>query len=1008
MAVEMEFCLLGPMAVRTGGVLVPVARGNQRAVLAALLLKANEPVRVDDLAEILWGASPPPSVRPTVQNYVKRLRHAFGEDGQDRIRTVPHGYLIEVNFDEFDVSRFAALTAQARSAAKEGSWEQASARAGSALSLWRGKPLVDVESEALAQKEVPRLVEIRLQALETRLDAELHLGGHADVIPELHHLTDAYPTHENLHALLMLALYRCGRQAEALDVYRHLRRVLVEELGAEPGEEIRDLHHRILTGDPALAVPAPRPAPTGHVVLVPRELPAAVPHFTGRDDELSALTDLVGTTTQGTVVISAIGGTAGVGKTALALHWAHQAAESFPDGQLYVNLRGYDLEQPVLAADALAGFLRALGVPGTDIPAAIDERAARYRSLLAGRRMLVVLDNAGSAEQVRSLLPGMPGCMAVVTSRDSLAGLVAREGAQRLDLDLLPLPDAVSLLRTLIGARVDADPAAAEELAARCARLPLALRVAAELAAARPAVSLADLVNEMADTRQRLDSLNASGDSRTRVRAVFSWSYRHLDADAARVFRLAGLHPGSDFDRYAVAALADSAIERADHVLGLLARANLIHSAGQERYGMHDLLRAYARELAIGHDEEDERRAALTRLFDHYVYVTSAAMDTLYPSERHRRPRTPALVTPTPRFTDTATARNWLDAERANLVAVAVHGWPRHATTLASTVYRYFEFGGYFAEAMSIFTHARTAARAIGDRAAEGTALISLGLVSWWYGQGQQAAVRFTEALALFKAAGDATGEARALANLGTIDGIEGRIQEAAGHFGQALAIFRRIGDKTGEARALDNLGTTDMERGRLREAAEHHRQALAIFRDTGDKTGEAYELSKLGIIERRSCRPAAAVGYLEQALVVFREDDNRAGQAYALTALGDVDLLEGRHQEALTHHQQSLALCRQIGNRYNESSSLNGLGEVLLATGRSEQARARFAAAASLASQIGQMLELARAHNGLAGVCRSAGDLSQARVHWNEALALYTSQGAPEADEVRAQLGHE
>jgi DNA-binding SARP family transcriptional activator/Flp pilus assembly protein TadD len=1005
MAVEMEFFLLGPLVVRCGAVAIPVPRGKQRAVLAALLLSANKPVHVADLAETLWGAEPPRSARATVQNYVKRLRCAFGDDGRDRIRTMPHGYLIEVGAGELDVFRFEALTAAARSAAREGAWARAAERARSALSLWRGEPLGDVESEALARQEVPRLAGLRLQALETRLDAELHLGGHADVIPELQHLAGAYPLHENLHALLMLALYRCGRQAEAQAVYQHVRHVLTEDLGLEPGQEIRELHQRILTADPALAVSVFQPAPAARAVVVPHELPAAVPHFTGRDSELLALTELAGIATPGTVVISAISGTAGVGKTALALHWAHQVADTFPNGQLYVNLRGYDPEQPVPPADALAGFLRALGVSGPDIPPEIDERAAKYRSLLAGRQTLVVLDNAGSAEQVRPLLPGSPGCVAVVTSRDSLAGLVARDGAQRLDLDLLPLPDAVNLLRALIGARVDADPAAAAELAARCARLPLALRVAAELAAARPAVCLADLVSEMADTRQRLDRLDASGDSRTRVRAVFSWSYRNLGADAARAFRLAGLHPGPGFDRYAIAALTDTAVEHADRELGLLARTHLIHPSGADRYDLHDLLRSYARELAAGYDSEGERRAALTRLFDYYLYVASAAMDTLFPAERHRRPQIPAPATPTPCFTSTATARAWLDAERANLVAVAVHGQPGHATRLAATTYRYLEDGGYFPEAMSIFTHARTAARTTGDRAAEGTALISLGLVSWWYGHGQEAADRFTQALALFDAAGDLTGEGRALANLGLVHGIEGRLPEAAGYFGQALAIFRRIGDRTGEARALDNLGSINFEQGRFQDAAGHHRQALAIFRNVGDKTGEAYVLSKLGIIERRSGRPREAVAYLEQALVVFRDLGNRAGQAYALTALGDVALLEGRHQEASAHHQQSLTLCRQIGNRTNESAPLNGLGEVLLAIGRPEEARAQFAAAVSLAAQVGEVRELARAHSGLASVYHATGDLGRARGRWQEALALYTAAGAAEAGEISDTL---
>jgi DNA-binding SARP family transcriptional activator/Tfp pilus assembly protein PilF len=1029
----MRFSLLGPLVVvDSAGGRVAIAGPRLRVLLAVLLLHANVPVPTDELAEMVWDGSPPSAAISTLRSYVGRLRSAV-DPVAARIAASDPGYLIRVEQAELDTLEFEALCRDTRVGLRAGEWADASAVAVRALGLWRAAPLLDVPAERLRGEFVPRLERLRLQVLEDRIDAGLRLGHHQELIPELLDAAARYPLQERFQAQLMLALASTGRRAHALDVYQQARRVLVDELGIEPGPELRDIHRQILAGDAAqltsgadgiqpgeaagragtgaltgFAGALARPAGNSLEPVIPRELPAPVAHFAGRAAELAELTALLdqyaGQTT-GALVISAIGGTAGVGKTALALYWAHQVTDSFPDGQLYVNLRGYEPEQPVPAADVLARFLRALGVLSTDIPAEIDERAAKYRSLLAGRRMLVVLDNAGSAEQVRSLLPGSSGCVAVVTSRDSLAGLVAREGARRLDLDLLPLPDAVNLLRALIGARVDADLAATAALAAQCARLPLALRVAAELAVARPAVCLADLVNEMADTRKRLETLDASGDSRTRMRAVFSWSYRHLGADAARAFRLAGLHPGADFDRYAIAALADTAVEHADYVLGLLARANLIHSLGPERYGMHDLLRAYARELAIGCDGEGERHATLTRLFDYYLYVTSAAMDTLFPAEHHRRPQIPVTATPTPRFTSTAAARTWLDAERANLVAVAVHGWPGHATGLAATVYRYLEAGGYFPEAIRILSRARTAARTIGDPAAEGTALISLGLVSWWYGQEKQAAARFTEALALFTAAGDATGEARALANLGTVDGTAGRLQEAAGHFGQALAIFRRIGDKTGEARALDNLGTTEMERGRLREAAGHHRQALAIFRNTGDKTGEAYELSKLGIIERRLCRPGQAVGYLEQALVVFREDDNRAGQAYALTALGDVDLLEGRHQQASADHQQSLALCRQIGNRYNESAPLNGLGEVFLATGRPEEARAQFAAAASLAAQVGDARELARAHSGLASVCHTASDLGGARDHWKKALALHTAAGAAEADEISDAL---
>ena len=426
-------------------------------------------------------------------------------------------------------------------------------------------------------------------------------------------------------------------------------------------------------------------------------------------------------------MIAVIAGTAGVGKTALALHWAHQVSARFPDGQLYVNLRGYDPARPVAATDALAGFLRALGVGGQDIPAGQDERAARYRSLLADTRMLVILDNAASEEHVRPLLPGTPGCAVVVTSRDSLAGLVARDGAHRLDLDLLPLNNAVGLLRELVGERADADPHAVAALAAQCCRLPLALRVAAELTAARRDAPLAALVDELANQHQRLDLFDAGRDPHTALRTVLSWSYRHLDVRTARAYRLAALHPGSDLDPYAVAALTDASLEQGRSFVEVLARAHLIHRARAGRYGMHGLLRAYARELAAAHDGAGQQHAALTRLFDHYLYTAAAAMNTLHPAGRDSRPRIPPPATPVPPVTDPPAALAWLDAERDTLVAVSAHtaghGWPSHATRLSATLFRHLDAGSRYPEAITIHTHARDAARRTGDRAAEATAL---------------------------------------------------------------------------------------------------------------------------------------------------------------------------------------------------------------------------------------------------------------------------------------------
>jgi DNA-binding SARP family transcriptional activator len=620
----MEFFLLGSLLVCPAAKAeVRVPPGKQRVLLAVLLLHSNHVVSADVLVEALWGSEPPPSARAAMRNYVKRLRKVLDDPGHDLIRSVPGGYLIRVPAGDLDVTRFEELERAGQEAAAAGDWDHAADLLRAALSLWRGEALEDARSEWLAARELPRLAELRLRALETRIDLDVRLGRRAEAIAELWRLTNLHPLRERLYRLLMLALCQDGRYAEALAVYQSARRVLITELGTEPGPDLRRLHQRILTSDPALAGPGPRHATPASVTLSgarggslpPRQLPPTARHFSGRSAELVALRRITDEPAgAGWPAIIAVTGAAGVGKTALALRWAHEVAFRFPDGQLHADLRGYDPGSPVPPAEVLARFLRSLGVPGAEIPADQTERAARFRSLLTGQRVLVVLDNARSAEHVRPLLPATPGCAVVVTSRDSLAGLVVRDGAQRLDLDLLPLTDAVHLLRSLIGGRVDADPAAAQTLAVECARLPLALCAAAELAAACPAAPLAELVRQLGDRHQRLDLLDGGGDPRTALRAVFSWSYQHLDSDSARALRLLGLHPGIDIEPHAGAALMGTTVAQARRLLSVLARAHLIRPVGPARYAMNDLLRVYAAELAVGCDSgRQEATAASAR-----------------------------------------------------------------------------------------------------------------------------------------------------------------------------------------------------------------------------------------------------------------------------------------------------------------------------------------------------------------------------------------------------------
>ena len=1008
----MWFGVLGSLLVRDGNSAISVPAGRQRVLLAALLVRAGAVVSADALVEVMWDGAPPDGAETTLRSYVMRLRRALGPAAGARVVTRYPGYLIEAGDEEVDLLRFRRLYREGGGAARASDWVRAWTVLTEALELWRAEPLADVRSEVLRRDEVPGLEELRLQAVEWRVDAGLQLGRHAELVAELQSLVVQEPLRERFAGQLMLVLVRCGRRAEALEAYQSAREVLVQELGTEPGAGLQELHQRILAADPALAAPEPtarageRPAAT-----VPRELPGPVAGFVGRAGELAALTALLDRSAgqaPAAIVISAIGGTAGVGKTALAVQWAHQAADRFPDGQLYVNLRGYDPDRPMPAADALAGFLRALGVGGQEIPPEEEERAAKYRSLLAGRRMLIVLDNARWVEQVRPLLPGSSACAVVVTSRDSLAGLVARHGATRLELDLLPPVEAVRLLRELIGAKVRDNPGAAATLAGQCCRLPLALRVAAELAAARPDVPLADLVAELADQQRRLDLLQAGGDPRTALRAVFSWSYRNLDADAARAFRLAGLHPGPDFEAYATAALTGTGLEEVRRVLDALTRAHLIQPTRPGRYGMHDLLRAYARELAAG-DGQEEQNVTLTRLFDHYLHTASVAMDTLRPADRHRRPRIPPAVTPIPPVTGPTAARAWLDAERAALVAVTVHaaghGWPTHATRLAATLWHYLDAAGHYPEAVTIHTHARAAARRAGDPAAEATALNCLGVVHWRQSRYQQAADYLRQALALFEQAADRTGQARALGNLGNIGHHHSCYQDTVNLHRQALSIFRETGDLAGEATALNGLGESEERQGRYALAARHHRQALAIAVETGDRSVEGGALVGLGAVALRQARYRQAADYLRRALALCREGGYRDGEAETLARTGDVRLRQDHPDEATRHLQQALAIYREIGNRSGEADALNSLGEVFLAAGQPGHARSEYATALRLAAETRDKYQQARAYHGLGEACHADGDPSGARRHWQEALALFTDLGTPEADQVRAQL---
>jgi DNA-binding SARP family transcriptional activator len=900
----MAFGLLGPMTVYHRGVPVPIPRGKQRVLLAALLLNAGRTLSVDELNETLWGAAPPASAKATLQNYVKRLRASLDDTGHRRIGLVPPGYLIRVEPGELDVHSFESLLDAGRNAVRAGAWEQAASQFHDALALWRGEALDGVGSSVLELREVPRLTEMRMQATEARIEADLHLGRHADVTAELRKLADAHPLRERLHALLMLALYRDGRQGDALAAYQAVRRILLDELGTEPGTELRGLHQRILAQDDTLAAPeppsapasalAPASVPAGPAKLVPRQLPAATWHFTGRAEELKALTGLLDMAegNQKATFIGAVSGMPGIGKTALALHWAHMIADRFPDGQLYVNLRGYDpLGVPAEPGAVIRGFLSAFQVPAEAVPAEIESQAALYRSVLAGRRILIVLDNAHDADQVRPLLPGTPGCLVLVTSRQQLTSLIVTEGAHALTLDLLTVPEARELLAVRLGAgRIGVEQTAADELITLCGRLPLALAITAARAVARPVSRLAALAGELHEERHRLDALD-TGEPSASLRMVFSWSFESLSTPAARMFGLLGVHPGPDISACAAASLAAVSPHLARQALTELTRAHLLAEQPAGRYYLHDLLRAYAVEQARG-QPEDERRSAEHRMLDHYLHTSHAVSRLLDPAKDPGPLPLPASGVLPERPGGYEDALAWAEAEHLVLLSAVARaasaGFDVHAVQIPLALEMFLLRRGYWHDLASTQRTALSVASRAGDLAGQARCHHALGRVCALLGSLPRGRSHLTQALDLYGRLGDRTAQARAHIDMGFALAEHGCYSEAIGHAEQARDLFHAVGNRAGYATALNNIGWNRIELGDYQQAIGSCEQALAAFRDLGDRYGEAAALDTVGYAHHHVGDHARAAARFREALALFRDLGDRYNQANVLVHLGE------------------------------------------------------------------------------------------------------------------------
>ncbi|WP_203923227.1 AfsR/SARP family transcriptional regulator [Rugosimonospora africana] len=994
----MRFLLLGRVeAVDTDERPLTLGRRRERCLLGLLLLNAGEPVTTERLVSLLWEEDPLPADPPAViRTYVSRLRSSLDpadSGAQSVLIGRPGAYVAEVDPGSVDAHRFRESIKQARS---EADGYRRSRLLTDALGLWRGNLMADVASDALRRRVGADLNELRAVATELLVDAEIEIGHSREMVGFLTGLVAENPLHEPFVDRLMMALQQLGRRAEAIEAYQSLREGLADALGIDPGPELQRRYLALLEGErPTEANGKAAATVTCEKPRGPAQLSPAVPYLIGRQLALHELNDVL---TAQSPVVAVIAGTAGVGKTALAVYWAHTVASRFPGGQLYVDLGGFGTDQSVSAHTVLGGFLLALGTDPALIPMDLAGRSNTFRSMLAGRRVLVVLDNAQSAEQVRPLLPGAPGCLALVTSRDDLAGLVVRESAHRLILDRLAIPEAVDLLRRVLGAaRVDTHERAAVELAELCVGLPLALKVAAERAARQPAVALTEFVADIADVARRLDAFDVPLDPTSAVRAVISWSYHKLTAATAGLFRILAVVPGPDIDAEGVAALAGLDRLATRPLLAELASAHLIEQVVYGRYHLHDLLRAYAAERLAVEDSETDRHAAVGRLLDWYLGTADAAARLLYPDtlrlpQEERRqeehPQDPAV-----RFRERGEALTWLTNERANLIAATGHA-SRHGPQRL-TWELYDALRGYLYQSQDLddlLQAGRTALVAAEENSnafAQTIGHLGIGAALRDYGDYDRAIQHYTDALEFAERAGWPDGCASANNNLGSAHLHAGQLRLAAEHFKRATDISRVTGKRSLLATHLGNLGLANYDMGNLRQSAECYEEALTIEREIGNQGGEARALHRLGNAEHRLGRLSEALHHLDTALTMYRKVGYRSGEAGVLDSLAGVHRDAGRYQEALEYVRSALAIQEESGGRFKTADGLITLASIQDRLGRSAVAYDNYQEALTVARQTEARHAEVTALIGLGTAVLRLGQIERARRLVESALAI-------------------
>jgi DNA-binding SARP family transcriptional activator len=978
-----EFRILGPLEITAGHGHVEVSGTRQRVVLATLLLNVNRTVSSGRLLEAVYGERLPPTSRSQLQIAVSALRRVFSATcGTPVIETRGVGYIIEAPASQLDYARFTELITRARACRDEDHLEQAAAHYRSALRLWRGPALDGIESR-LVQEAASRLDEQRVSVNEDRISVELLLGRHGEMVGELTELIAEYPLRERLHAQLMLALYRCGRTAEALQAYQQARQTIVDELGIEVGEPLQQLEYAILTGDPGLDPQSRSASAWSPRQQAPCLLPADIADFTGRLKQVEEIrNDLMAAQDEArlAVPIVVITGKGGVGKTTIAVHASHGIAGHFPDGQLFADLRGASAH-PAGPMEVLERFLRALGVPGTQIPDGLDERAEAYRNLLAGRRILVVLDDAAGESEILPLLPGRATSAVVITSRSRLTGLA---GAARLTVDVLDADKSLDLLGRIIGTdRVRGQARAAAQIAELCGHLPLALRIAGARLSARPHWSLAELVSRLTDETRRLDELRHGN---LGFRANISLSYESVDGQARRLFRLLALLDVPVFCGWVTAALLDQPVRLAQDLLDDLVAAQLIETTGSgagpdTQYRFHDLIRVFARERLAAEEKPAARRAALERALGALLYLADEAHSRLYggdyvrlSSDVRRWILPGSLVEQL-----TADPLSWYETERVALISgvrqAAQAGLAGLCWNLAVTAVSLYESRVYLDDWRETHETALEATRQSGDTRGQAAILYSLGSLHMLEQRFSAASELLAEAAELFAGIGDDQGIALVVRHLAFLDRLGGRLDEAAGRYERALVVFRAMGDQAAAAHVLHNIAQVELDRGQPVRAQGLLAEALRLSKSAPSGRVEAQVLYRIGEAHLAAGELDLAIGAFEQALRKVRDTADPIGEAYALHGIGVAKARHGDFGEARSLLLRAQALAGAAGERLAEGRALLGLAELSLASGDPAQAVGYGEQASGVFRSIGVPLEEARAQELLSGAHAARGD---------------------------------